>query len=464
MSLITHLFFGLMIFPTELEGRGGHVGNGGDPVEQHFENARLDAIVTLEHFLKNGVTTPRASDYTDVLSFLNSPWESDASIAHAMVEDLKKSPFYFWEDQKDPMPHQPTCARTNVPNGEGGLGTIHFSLKLCQPFVTSEEGKILGTQLLLHEVSHHFGLTQADSEALAIRVGVFLWINATDAQLSSLPKVTLEQRNGEPASLLHTQMVGYGKSSLYLFGGCRSDNLPNPVQCTHYSSQGKLYQIENSRWSEWKVPLSGRAFGALASADEGILVWGGCGKPGVFYCAQPLASGYRFHMPTRTLHDWPVPSFEFEGRVGHSLSLMGNQIVVWGGEGLRGPLSNGAVFDLKMGTWTGLDVPKHPLGSPSRHQHWAAPLGNELLLAGGISQFGEPALPVSLRLRFLEPSLNSRSVWDLPKFLQNSSLDGYLHRRASATTEFLGSYWIWGGVDSRSENLSHLMQVEKPSL
>ena len=576
---------------------GTHVGNGGDPVEHLMENARLDALIIIRQFRSTGVRLPDASQYQDVVDFLKRPVETGGTVAEAFEADLLKSRYFFMEDRKDAQPGQNTCARTNLLDPVLTPNDIRFSLKSCDSLLKLPNSKALARQLILHESSHHFGLTREEDESLAIRVGVFLDANAAAAETVFAPVLFPFERNGEIAGRLRAQ-------------GLQANNLPSKSACNRFLNSGSLLDLESRQWralqpspssfagrieafsavfesadtslantkgpesidkatsrltkpnrryvvwggcsdseascrTKWADGMAydptsqvwealppgpaarshgvqsfdgskaffyggseflegketGLSDGGLLSWDgkqwtwklvEGphwdflgryqsaadriadkIYIWGGCAKQGVFYCSNLLKDGAIFDLNSQTWEPISAPGFDIPARSKHSLTSVGQYLVLFGGEGKSGPLSDGAVYDTVRKTWAPLVLEKEY----ARSEHRVIKLGNEVLIVGGEKARGVLA-EESFRLRFLprESGLTwaqSESTAEKSRpflqFLNRFASTGFAKKSTlpnsglSSASDSKIRDFIWSGIGKSGEPSAEILEINSPA-
>lgn len=524
---------------------GQHVGNGGDPLEQIFENARLDAAEMVRRYDPNAVPP----EFADVAAFLNAPDASGTPVHARLAADILASRYWFIEDRGS-APSQPTCARTNLPDHPPS--DVRFSLTLCERIVR-EFGTGIAAELVIHEAAHHFGLTQASDEALAIRVGTFLATHSRDARphWSSLSRTgepsprwghaaqwtgtdappewvnslivwggcngsTLPQRSacssfladgarydeplrrwhplpahGSPSPRAHAGSL-WTAGDFLVWGGCRDsaaacrDKLgdgavlhaasarweplpPGPSPRSHFAlattgkrailwggartegardvglADGALLRLTNGRW-EWQTVSSENSpsprFGATAVVvGNRAIFWGGCARQGVFRCAEYPAGGAIFDFDTETWE--PLPAPEFSGRTGHTMSVIGRYVVIWGGEGADGPRTDGLLLDSETHEWFPLQGPE------ACHGHAAVVIGNEIVFLGG--EGGS-----ALRLRFRNPAHEPHAVW-APLAADNPAP---MRTGLSAVPSPAGAL-VWGGFGG-NQFWSHLSELRWP--
>lgn len=397
---------------------GQHVGNGGDPVEQLFEGARLDAMNAVKAFDPQRVALPGAADdYGDVVTFLSQPWPPSqinaAPIFRLLRADVLNSRHIYLEDLNQSQPGQPTCGRTNMTSGDLLGSDIVFSLKLCRSLLEVENGRRQAIELLLHEASHHFGLTEAAQENLAVRVGVFLAANAAALRVEWQPKVEPLSRLNEPPPRLFPQLSLSGmapkQTTVFFFGGCRAVDIPTPTRCNRFLKDAYLHDLSTGQWKTLATaPVSERAFAAsgfLSAPGQrqasAHVVWGGCsGKTGA--CEEFKGDGALYDpqadrwatLPKSPLTARSHPLFaELNRRRGGD----DRALFVWGGKDATGSLGNGALLWLSPAAadadetaaarWKALNPPAGVDISP-RFDSGVAAQGSRVYVWGGCARQG----------------------------------------------------------------------------
>lgn len=350
---------------------GQHVGNGGDPIEQLFENARIDALAILAQLDLDALSIQNPDEYADVIAFLKRDFQAKGSIASLLYSDVARSTYRYIEDRQDPAPGQNTCARTNLPRPEYTETDIRFSLQVCDSLLKNSGGNGVGSairtarELLLHEASHHFGLTEQSEEALAVRVGVFLVANADAARISFAPQLRNFARNQEPEG----RMFAFGqvtsgalgaegpnqpngvigsRQGLFIWGGCQSKDLPVASACNQFFDNGSFYDQTQKEWiSIPAAGLDGRARGGtgyFANAD-GFLIWGGCSDTAAA-CRTNYADGAFFSLKEWTWRPVSAPSY-MAPRSDFVSVTIGDKMFIWGGKEPSQVFGNGALLSAK---------------------------------------------------------------------------------------------------------------------
>jgi Domain of unknown function (DUF4189) len=157
--------------------------NSGDGIKLLFTEARIFAIDAAEHYDYDTVH----SENDVATSFAH---EHDLDIAH----ELKSIPM-IWGDFK-----QSSCATTNGNKGD----PIYLDYAKCSATTTSME---IAATLLLHEATHHFGLTNSPAdEALADEVAI-IYLNSK--------KITATPVSGLYAAIAYDSETGKSAATWY---------------------------------------------------------------------------------------------------------------------------------------------------------------------------------------------------------------------------------------------------------
>jgi hypothetical protein len=350
---------------------GQHVGNGGDPIEQLFENARIDALAILAQLDLDALSIQNPEEYADVIAFLKRDFQNKGPIASLLYSDVAASTYRYIEDRQDPAPGQNTCARTNLPQPEYKETDIRFSLQVCDALLKDSSGTgkrsaiRTARELLLHEASHHFGLTEQSDEALAVRVGVFLVANADAARVSFAPQLRSFPRTQEPEG----RMFAFGqitsgalgrdapnqpdgvtgsRQGLLIWGGCQSKDLPVASACNQFFDNGSFYDQNQKEWLAIPAAgLAGRARGGagyFANAD-GFLIWGGCSDTAAA-CRTNYSDGAFFSLKEWNWRPVSTPSY-MEPRSDFVSVTIGEKMLIWGGKEPSQVFGNGALLSAK---------------------------------------------------------------------------------------------------------------------
>jgi hypothetical protein len=391
---------------------GQHVGNGGDPIEQLFENARIDALAILAQFDIDNLSIQNPEEYADVIAFLKRDFENKGPIASLLYSDVAGSSYKYIEDRRDPIPGQNTCARTNLPGPEYKATDIRFSLQACDALLknASSTGRTtairIARELLLHEASHHFGLREQSEEALAVRVGVFLVANADAASVSFAPQLRSFARAQEPEG----RMFAFGqvtsgalgadepnqpnglrgsRQGLFIWGGCQTKDLPVASACNQFFDSGSFYDQTQKEWIP--VPtagLSGRARGGtgyFANAD-GFLIWGGCSDTAAA-CRNNYADGAFFSLKEWTWRPVSAPSY-MAPRSDFASVTIGDKMLIWGGKEPSQVFGNGSLLSAKpSGELDWQEIPQSEEIAP-RFDAGYDQLGDRVFVWGGCAEAG----------------------------------------------------------------------------
>ena len=128
--------------------------------------------------------------------------------------------------------------------------------------------------------------------------------------------------------------------------------------------------------------IAGRSEPSVVWTRKAMIVWGGAGDAGV------LSDGASYDLAADR---WtPLPPAPLSPRRGHTAVWTGNKMVVFGGQGTRAgceglcPLGDGASYDPDTDVWKPLAAP--PIGP--RHGHTAVFLQNRMVVWGGAGEAG----------------------------------------------------------------------------
>lgn len=115
---------------------------------------------------------------------------------------------------------------------------------------------------------------------------------------------------------------------------------------------------------------------------EEFIVWGGCKTVDMSgACIAPLNDGARFNPSTMT---WkPIArvngSFTPAARAGHHAFWTGSVLIIWGGDGVNGPESSGAIYSPALDLW----FPMAEQGAAGRRDANVAWRGDRMIVWGG---------------------------------------------------------------------------------
>jgi N-acetylneuraminic acid mutarotase len=219
----------------------------------------------------------------------------------------------------------------------------------------------------------------------------------------------------------HTAVVGkvaQGGVTMYVWGGTPGRRF--------YSSQGWVYDAGGDFWaliSPLDAPV-GRLGHTAVWAGDRMIVWGGVGKAG------HLSDG-GVYTPAKLLWE-PVLALKkqfFSARRDHVAVWTGSEMLVWGGRNEFDQMNDGAAYNPLTNKWRALGL-GHGLGK--RSGHTAVWTGSEMLVWGGMGikgKFGDGAAydPVS-------------DEW------RQTTMEGGPESRSGHTAVWTGSEMlVWGG-------------------
>lgn len=132
-----------------------------------------------------------------------------------------------------------------------------------------------------------------------------------------------------------------------------------------------------------------RAAGAPSARFEHTAVWtgtkmlvfGGCAREMTWYCTDERGDGGIYDPETDTWDDLPADPGLLRTRWRHSAIWTGSRMIVWGGQGGRAFLDDGAAFDPTTRRWHETNY----LGSAGRAGHAAVWTGTSMLVWGGVN-------------------------------------------------------------------------------
>ncbi|NRA64540.1 MAG: hypothetical protein HRU19_08665 [Pseudobacteriovorax sp.] len=449
----------LYLFMPMLYGTGQDVGNGGDPVQQKIENARLDALRHLALYRPDRIYLDDWQIYQDVVAFLKRTWEGQ-TIDEAMYEDLRTSRYIFVEDTAA-NPVQTTCARTNLSDIEGGKTTVRYSLTRCREIDSSDPS--IFEALVLHESAHHLGLTDPSDEALAIRVGAFLVANAKAASdVTRSRRKQLSRRNAPDGRWQHEVVYVQASldrsfdNSIVVFGGCHTSHITKVDSCKKYLNSGSIYHFETGIWSPIQGPDNslGRAHFGMSQIShqekDHILIWGGC-RDDEGSCRDKLNSGYIFDLSSDQWSAVPTESAP-SSRSDFTFIPYKDSVFIWGGaETFRNrdrPLGDGKILKFSSSeepVWQNVSREGAP---QARYGQKSIRVDNKVYLWGGCGKQGifrcREALDDGGVFDF---STGRWMNWPKPDF----KLTGRIHHTMTQLGRFIV---IWGGSDVMGNTLA----------
>jgi N-acetylneuraminic acid mutarotase len=222
----------------------------------------------------------------------------------------------------------------------------------------------------------------------------------------------------------HTAVLGklaQGAGAMYVWGGTPGKK--------RYSAEGWVYDANGDFWaliSPLDAPV-GRLGHTAVWAGDRMIIWGGVGKDG------HLSDGGTY-TPAKLLWE-PVLDLKkqfFTARRDHVAVWTGIEMLVWGGRNEFDQMNDGAAYDPSTDKWRQLNG-RHGLGN--RSGHTAVWTGSNMLVWGGMGidgKFGDGAAydPVS-------------DEW------RKTKMEGGPEARSGHTAVWTGSEMlIWGGLTS----------------
>lgn len=408
------------------------VGTGGDPLMLIFSKAKADAA----HMVRTVAAAPLPAGIdADVREFLLAVDPSDPRTHLArLAEDIEASD-HLWSEGD--VFHE-RCAATNIPPDRQA---VHLSITRCRAaLLTTSAGESEAVRLLIHEATHHLGLTGSPlDEDKASRVGITLhslWLRLrrsdvprwSETALLDVPEARYEHTSVWTGDVVDQSVAG----RLIIWGGCNYSELPFPQECAHYLNTGAKLAIARrgidgsapaTTWqpmSSATAPL-GRSLhtavwtgeAAPPSARNKMIIFGGCRGDEVV-CDQAFAvtacpggGGATCSDPKRdhVVYDpasdlWTPASSEGAPtpRVFHTSVWTNFGMIVWGGlEGYRNPaiadkaLADGGILSFDQahpqGQWTPIPPPPSDTLS-ARYGHTAIWSGQRLYVWGGCDRPG----------------------------------------------------------------------------
>ena len=205
---------------------------------------------------------------------------------------------------------------------------------------------------------------------------------------------------------------------------------------------GAAFDPSAQTWEPLPEGLTARRFSSAVWTQDGRwIIFGGCERQQGIYCPKYLADGGIYNPKDGSWTYFQSPGL-FRGRAKHSAVWTGDRMLVWGGLGKSGTLSDGAVFDPKTLEWQVLPG----WGVTGRYDHSAVWTGDRVLIWGGVQRYQEFASGV---VEFLLPSPNHpNGLWNMPQQAISPVA------RRSGTSFWTGSHlFVWGGT---SQDRSYL--------
>ena len=329
---------------------GQMVGNGGDALRLRFFKAKEFAATVVLKAQEQGL---RASASAEIRDFLVKNQE-------ALAADLIATEHVWVEDERV------TCARTLLEPA----AQLILSYPTCRGLKPTL--KEIAT-LLIHESIHHLGIsdeTFADSASIAL--------------MNAWEKGELQWFKMAPVSFDFTgrrahSIVWNGEKAL-IFGGIDVEN--------QELSTGAIYDRKKDSWKKMSSQNAPSRYGHQAVWHQGkMIVWGGYEffdgdrrgwvAEGAIY---DLEQDSWSKIPTPPKADGSPGDRVLDPRVTQTATLIGNQLMVWGGEGSAHQLPVGGLYDLKTGLWKRVS----DQGAPVRKGgHAAVQMDGKVMIWGG---------------------------------------------------------------------------------
>ena len=191
-------------------------------------------------------------------------------------------------------------------------------------------------------------------------------------QFSSRPWINVSTESAPLPLTGHSSVIGEsvdGIGSMYIWGGSPGKGI--------YSAEGWVYVSAGDFWSRIS-PVdapAGRKQHSAVWANGRMIIWGGLGQSGHL-----SDGGWYDHSKLSWENIAPVRRQDLSPRRSHSAVWTGSQMLIWGGRNEFNLLSDGMAFDPAEQSWT----PISPDGSPSaRHAHSVVWTGREMVVWGG---------------------------------------------------------------------------------
>lgn len=246
----------------------------------------------------------------------------------------------------------------------------------------------------------------------------------SDGEIFDLSKNTWTKLSEGPLSarLGHTA-VAVG-TKMIIWGGADSERL---------LSDGAIYDSVSAEWSILpRTDLMPRSWHSAVAIGDRVIIWGGDAGNNMHF-----SDGGIFDVATNRWSSLPAnPISPILPRGGHTASAIGDKMIVFGGYNWghrpNARLSDGAIYDASLNTWTMLAA--GPLSSVGRARHSSVAYDNEMVIWGGnFSGINEDG-PVGAVFNILT------NEWKLLP-------DGSPPIRATQTASlFEGRIIFWGGI------------------
>ncbi len=196
--------------------------------------------------------------------------------------------------------------------------------------------------------------------------------------IASQPWLDVNTDQSPPPLTGHTAVAGKtGQtiSSMYVWGGTPGKGF--------YSRQGWDYDAAGDFWS--LIPFSDAPTGRIGHtaiwAEDRMIIWGGTGESG------HLSDGGIYIPSSKSWVNIPSPRVQiFSPRKGHVAVWTGKEMLVWGGRNEFNQMNDGAAYNPSTDKWRQLSA-EHDLGL--RSGHTAVWTGNEMLIWGGEGKDGK---------------------------------------------------------------------------
>ena len=153
---------------------------------------------------------------------------------------------------------------------------------------------------------------------------------------------------------------------------------------------GGVYDPAADQWIPLTLPdpPAARIDATAVWAGDRLIIWGGTGVSGF------LSSGAQLTFDSNGDPEaWaPVNVTDApSGRTGHSAVWAGDQMIVWGGQGVSGLLDDGVSYDPVGDAWTPLASDGAPTARRDHGSIWMDPQQNAVLIQGGETAAGATA-------------------------------------------------------------------------
>jgi hypothetical protein len=205
---------------------------------------------------------------------------------------------------------------------------------------------------------------------------------------------------------------------------------------------GAILDLSTLRWTAVpEGPLKDRWLGGIVRIGDRVVIWGGTSTSGG---DAGCADGAIFDLRRRKWES--LPPSPLTGRYGHSMTLWGSRIVVWGGHPPGTVAKDGAILDLRTGRWEML--PEAPIDG--RHFHSAVLTNGRLIVAGGADTgFQKRGDGSVLEL--------SSGRWTR---LEEDPGEG---RDFAPICVSRGRVYVWGGRSRNGQSFSTLLRIDPAS-